>query len=197
MMRILSYTNKIKTHLMNWLRGLSVIRGQRVMVFVCLTMNADSTCAEIYRWQQKDGTHRFTDQPTHGAQKIQLPTPIIIQSDNLHSQFSEQNIKHARVSKYQSVQIESPTNDSIIRENSGNVPLNVAIVPDLVEQFNDQIVFILNHHEVARGQARRITLRNMDRGTHEIQVIIEDEQGNALIQSNMQKFHLLRYRLGQ
>jgi len=28
-------------------------------------------------------------------------------------------------------------------------------------------------------------------------VIIEDEQGNALIQSNMQKFHLLRYRLGQ
>ena len=130
--------------------------------------------------QQQDGTRKYTDQPTHEAQKIQLPTPIMVPSNHQYSPVSALRNNKKPSQRYQSVNIVAPANDVIIRKNSGNVLLKVVIVPDQVEYFNDQIVFIIDQREIARGQARSVTINNMDRGTHEIQVDIEDAHGNTL-----------------
>jgi len=170
---------KITASSVIWLRCLMVMQIM-LSVAVYLPVKPVVVGAEIYVHQQQDGTRTYTDQPTHGAQNIQLPTPIMMPSNHQHSPVSALKNDKKSSQRYQSVHIEVPANNVIIRENSGNVLLKVVIVPDQVEQFNDQIVFMIDQHEIARGQARSVTINNMDRGTHEIQVDIEDAHGNTL-----------------
>lgn len=187
---------KITASSVIWLRSLMVMQIM-LSAAIYLPITSGSAWAEIYVHQQQDGTRKYTDQPTHGAQKIQLPTPIMVPSNHQYSPVSALRNNKKPSQRYQSVHIVAPANDVIIRKNSGNVLLKVVIVPDQVEQFNDQIVFMIDQHEIARGQARSVTINNMDRGTHEIQVDIEDAHGNTLHSSKKQKFHLQRYRQGQ
>lgn len=188
--------NKFKASWVNWLRDITV-KHIAVSTVVILLSNAGSAWAEIYVHQQKDGTRKFTDQPSNEAQKIQLPVPIVVPSDDREMPASQVNQDQIATQKYQLLEIVKPLNDSIIRENTGNVQIKVAIEPDMIEQFNHQIVMYIDQHEVARGTARSINLSNMDRGTHEIQVAIEDTHGNTLLTSDKRSFHLQRYRVGQ
>lgn len=153
-------------------------------------------CTDIYRIQQQDGNIIFTDRPSPTAEPINLPSPRVIKNDSTEAIQSQTGHKKS-IFSYQSVMIESPINDMIIRENAGNVMVNVAIQPDVIEQYNHQIVVYLDHREVARGYARSITLKNVDRGTHELEVRIEDSQGNTHLTSSRQLFHLQRYHQNQ
>lgn len=180
---------KITASSVIWLRCLMVMQIM-LSVAVYLPVKPVVAGAEIYVHQQHDGMRKYTDQPTHGAQNIQLPSPIMMPSNHQHSPVSALKYDKKSSQRYQSVHKEVPANDVIIRENSGKVLLKVVIVPD-------QIVFMIDQHEIARGQARSVTINNMDRGTHEIQVDIEDAHGNTLHSSKKQRFHLQRYRQGQ
>ena len=164
------------------------------MGFMCLP--SVGLCADIYKIVQQDGKIIFTDQPDRTAERINLPSPMVIKNDSTAAVQSQASSKKSAFS-YQSVKIENPINDTIIRENAGNVQVNVAIQPDAIEQYNHQIVVYLDQREVARGYARSITLKNVDRGTHELEVRIEDSQGNTHVSSDRLLFHLHRYHQNQ
>jgi YbbR domain-containing protein len=153
-------------------------------------------CTDIYKIQQQNGNIIFTDQPGPTAERIKLPSPMVMMNDSTEAVQSQTSSKKSAFS-YQSVTIESPINDAIIRENAGNVKVNVSIEPDVIEQYNHQIVVYLDQREVERGYARSITLKNVDRGTHELEVRIEDSQGNTHLISTRRLFHLQRYHQNQ
>ena len=162
--------------------------------FMCLP--SAGLCTDIYKIQQQNGNIIFTDQSAPTAERIKLPSPIVMKNDSTESVQSQDSSKKSAFS-YQSVTIESPINDTIIRENAGNVEVNVSIQPDVIEQYNHQIVVYLDQREVERGYARSITLKNVDRGTHELEVRIEDSQGNTHLSSKRRLFHLQRYHQNQ
>lgn len=162
--------------------------------FMCLP--SAGLCTDIYKIQQQNGNIIFTDQPGPTAERIKLPSPMVMKNDSTEAVQSQASSKKSAFS-YQSVTIESPINDTIIRENAGNVEVNVSIQPDVIEQYNHQIVVYLDQREVERGYARSITLKNVDRGTHELEVRIEDSQGNTHLSSKRRLFHLQRYHQNQ
>jgi hypothetical protein len=87
------------------------------------------------------------------------------------------------------VAIISPAHDEMVHNNLGSVVVNLA-VRELEE--DEEIVLLLDDEEVARDHALPsfIVLNDLNRGTHQLQVLIVDGDGEVVAESAMSTFHV-------
>jgi len=93
---------------------------------------------------------------------------------------------------YTQARIVAATDDAAVRGNAGNLTVRVQVSPPLQKGHRLQLLL----DDVVQGaatSASSIELRNLDRGTHSLQVQVVDSSGSVLFAGARSTFHLLRH----
>lgn len=155
---------------------------------------SDLALAKVYQWVDKHGITHFSDKPKSGAKEVTVPD---IQTFSTQKPASPTTVplnkeqKKLQVTQYQSLNIVTPQNEQVVHSNSGIVPVEVAIEPELDE--NDSIELILDGKISAIITAKdklKGTLQNVYRGEHYLTAQITSKNKKALLKSEPIKFHV-------
>jgi len=157
--------------------------------------------AEIYRSIDDNGNVIFTDRSGQGKdeQVIVLPKSITIKS-SIGGSGGERVEGSGRINKekgpvkpYTQFSIISPKNDKPIRDNTGNVKLNLSISPSLQTKLGHRVQIELDGElQKERWGLNSVLMTNLDRGTHSLRAYIIDKSGKKLKASQTVTFHLQR-----
>lgn len=93
---------------------------------------------------------------------------------------------------YQSVHIVAPESGTTIHNNNGRVSVTIAISPPLRVAAGDHLTLMLDDKAVASGQKLKFKLKNIDRGSHMLQVQVNAADGTLLATSPQVTFHMWR-----
>jgi len=145
--------------------------------------------AEIYRWvDEQTGAVVYSDQPGKNAK------PVKIRGS---SHYDSRAVAQSQVPKeqntpplYSSLTIITPTNDSTVRDNTGNVPVSLGLSPTL--QKGHSVVLTFDGADIPLPSTRFI-IKDVERGTHKLIAKVMDKDGKVLISSKVSQFHMKRH----
>ena len=176
----------------------------RWLGIICVSILALSTAyatedtkKKVYKIIGADGTVTYSDKPSKGAEEVEVPlgstyTPAA--RPPYTTPTPRETTKKPKETTYSALTIESPANDATIRDNTGNVSINIVFSPALAK--DHQIQFLIDGNLASSGSSTSTTLSNLDRGTHELTVRIVDGAGEVLV-SQSSIFHLKRHFVRQ
>lgn len=150
--------------------------------------------SEVYREVDESGVPSFSDQNTPGARKIQVKEPSTFDSEAFAPPEYEYKSKAQgpREAKYEA-KIVSPVNDSAIRDNAGNLTINVSIEPALAPGHGAALLMDGVIVQQLIGAGGLVSLSNVDRGTHALSVKITNAKGRVIESSPVVSVTLLRH----
>lgn len=154
-----------------------------------ITMNAT---AEVYKRINPDGSVEFTGVPSSGEDEpIKLAPMSTFKATPTAPTRSSGSRPTASRNKYTSLKITSPANDTTIRDNAGNLSINVSVSPSL--SAGHKLVLLMDGSSKAEGQSGQFKLTNIDRGSHTLQARVIDAANKLLISSQTITIHLQRF----
>jgi hypothetical protein len=165
-----------------------------IIAFFALSLALNASAA-VYKWVQPDGSVIYSDRapqentaPTElpSLQQIKMPPPPPQNTDTT----SANSASGAQATQYSKLEIVSPANNSAFRNNAGQVTVKLDLQPAL--QGDDAISLTLDGREVGQTRATSLTLKNVNRGTHNLGAAIKDSQGATLISASPVTFTLQR-----
>ena len=151
--------------------------------------------ADIYKSTNAAGEVIFSDQPSPGAEQLQLPelptyAPPPLRTGTRTTGAGQKPVPR---SLYESMVFTTPDDDATVRNNLGAVNASVSVQPALKTRLGHRIQYYLD--DVPQGTpvtTTSIGFTNLDRGSHRLSASVVDAQGNALISSGAVTFHLHR-----
>lgn len=163
---------------------------------LCLATCLALACAaaqaqQVYKIVKPDGSVEFTDAPPPDtpAEQIEVQplntTPPLVPPDSASSQSAP-----AEHPGYSEFRITRPGDGESIRDNAGNVNIDLELKPKLLA--GDTIDLYLDGQSVGGGRSTAITLSDMDRGTHSLQAVVKSPAGQVMARSNSVTFTLQR-----
>ena len=147
--------------------------------------------AEIYRGVDEEGNVFYSDKEQTNTELIPTPTPNAVSMPKLEAKkpVAEKTQKRA----YKLFSISSPVSNASIRDNLGNLSINLAIEPALDKTNHHKIVIYLDGKVATSATtALPIQLSNITRGKHILQAKVIDENGMQIISSNSVTIHMKR-----
>jgi len=100
------------------------------------------------------------------------------------------SIQAAGAQPYDSLRIVSPQPDATVRDNKGSVRVVVHLSPTLQADRGHRLMLSLDGRPTAQMVGIEYLLKNVNRGTHTVQVQVTDSKGATKIRSNPVVFHL-------
>ena len=148
--------------------------------------------SEVYKHTNPDGSVTFSDVPTKkDAKPIKLPPTSTYSPPPPSRTESSTRPKPAEtVVSYESVSITSPSNDTAVRNNAGNLTISFSVNPSLNP--GHSYVLLMDGKNVGEGTAGSVQLTNLDRGSHTFTVQVVDANKEMIIQSSAVVVHLQR-----
>jgi len=157
-----------------------------------LVLSAFSIHAEIYRGVDEDGNVFFTDTEQENSELIPTPTPNTVTMPKLEAKKPEL-VEDKKESVYKTFSIISPTHDATIKENSGNITVNLLIKPKLNVDEGDAIRISIDNQVVAkRTTSLSIPIPNVDRGSHNLKAELINRSGKTIMSQSV-LFHMKRF----
>ena len=155
------------------------------------TIQADS---KIYKWVDKDGKTHFSDTAIPGTEQISADNKNLMSADALKpnkTTKADLNLTPTQEVIEYKAEITSPQNDILIRSNEGALEIHVQIAPE--KESTQKLQLILDGKALGEAQlSPTIRALNIDRGTHQVQVHLLDEQGTMLAKTQIVTVHLQR-----
>jgi hypothetical protein len=163
----------------------------RLAILLLLTaLLPAANAADVYRSVDKNGNVVFSDKPSEGAKKIEIPDAQTLKAPSASLSKGKPPPEQPGP-RYSQVAITQPGNDQALRQNNGDITIHIAVSPSL--KSGDVISLDMDGKEVASGTTTTIALKNVDRGTHTLQARVMSEGGQTWVSSDPVTFHLLRY----
>lgn len=164
-----------------------------LLLFTLLTFVQVQVTAQekkIYVSRDANGVVTFSDTPTPGAEEVSFTTrPNLM--DATEVRFPVQ--KPAAPEPYK-VEILQPENHGTIRDNTGSVYISGKIIPRF--QRGLRVRLLLNGNPQGEPQSSTIfVLRDIDRGEHNLQLELFDQNGKLIATSPLTTFYLHRASL--
>jgi hypothetical protein len=157
---------------------------QRIALFLMVS----AVChADIYKWVDKDGTAHFGESARAGAERVQLQ-PLQVYSAPAQVTFDKQEHVKSEPAVTYNLSIASPTGESHLWNNKGEVAVVLSLTPDL--QAGQKIRLLINDHIVSELNALTTQLSGLDRGVHKLQAQLLDAQSRTLANSQVITFYL-------
>jgi hypothetical protein len=164
------------------------------ILLLSLVFLAGQVVAEVYRSVDEDGNITYSDKPSEGAETIKKQDVQTIDTPNI-PQFKYTPPRDQAAEKpaiYNSIAITSPGNDTSVRENAGNLTVNVSLKPNLKTAYGHSLSLTMDGKEVGAGRSRTFSLTNLDRGTHTLVARVKGSNGQVIIASDPVTFTVLR-----
>lgn len=93
---------------------------------------------------------------------------------------------------YETAVILAPEADATVHDNQGNLTVTVALTPAIRRDAGDYLLLLMDGAEVARGIDARFELKNIDRGTHRLQLEVRSADGALILASAPVSFQMWR-----
>ena len=170
----------------------------RFAIVVALSLIASSASAQIYKTVDANGNVVYTDIAPIERSGQPPPQEVNVQPINSYeppaaSQTSAPSYSGPSTtpSYYAQLEVISPTEDETIRDNAGNVQIEVAISPPL--RSDHRLLLVLDGTPTDVEAVNGVfEISNVDRGTHTVGARAVDRLGNVLIESAPATFNLMR-----
>jgi len=170
-----------------------MLTAMRYLLCTLLLILVPAVHAEtVYRSVDENGNTVFSDKPSKGAETMEIPDAQTVKSPSA-GKFHYQPPARKPPPEYSSVAITSPDDDAAVRQNDGNITVQVAVRPDL--QGQDQLQLLMDGKIVGSGSNTSFSLQNLNRGTHTLQAVVIGSSGKTLASSATVTFHLLRHSI--
>lgn len=150
--------------------------------------------ADVYRSVDEHGNVIFTDKASPGSKKVQVPPATTVRPFTVPT--AEQKPEEQKPVSYAGVSITQPVDGQALRSNAGDVSITVAVDPYLDVTHGHAIAVVLDGvRQDQTWTSTSLTLPNLDRGTHTLQVLLVDSEGRILERSEPVTFHLKRHSI--
>jgi hypothetical protein len=147
----------------------------------------------VYKRVNPDGSVEYSDRPLEDAEVIKVPkgSTFTMPAASPARRTPPRPPSADDVEGYESLEITSPKNDEAIRSNDGRVTALAKSDPTLLE--GHRYRWSIDGTILPRKLKDPILLmKEVDRGTHSLEVAIIDGEGKVVISSQKITFHLLR-----
>ena len=166
-------------------------------IFIALLValaNSSAWAEEVYREVNDEGVPTFSDQAMPGAEPITLRKPSIF-TDTTYQQSqlkrrSDDSLTPMKIDY--SLLVTNPLDDSVVRDNAGNLNLTISISPSVQSGHSAELLMDGTKIRDVQGNGI-IALTNVDRGTHAFNIRIIDKEGNVVTDGPSNKISILRY----
>lgn len=180
-----------------------------------LSVTGIAQAQSVFKWTDSEGVVHFSDKPATGSKSEKLeikPTRAISSNakstreeglengDNtLNSSFKEKRLTPKKNStqadtRYSSLSILTPKNETSTRANNGEVQLRCNASPRLDSDNNHQFRFFLDGQALAQtSTACSVNFRQVERGSHSVYVEIINNEAQTLIRSKTHNFQVQRF----
>jgi len=149
---------------------------------------------KIYRWVDEEGKVHFSDTAIPGTVEVQLKQNNLFTANTTNTpeaqiSFADEDNHKATINYHAS--ITSPEDDQPLRSNDGTINIHVSIEPKKENEHSLQLY--LDGKKLGSPQlSPTFRALNINRGTHQVQVELLDENGKQLAQTQIITVHLLR-----
>jgi len=165
---------------------------------------ASSAHTAIYKTTDADGNVVFTDvPPKDDAKSIELsqgntyrpeaPTPA--NKAPVGADEADADAEDAPAAGYDKIAITSPVHDEALRENTGNISVNVSMDPALDTSSGHRVQVLVDGQVAGEAAGSTVSLQNIDRGTHSLVAQVIDANNSVLASSDAIVVHLQRYSI--
>jgi len=167
------------------------------ILFISLSLSL-SAASKVYKKVNPDGSVEYSDVPQdETAEPIKLkPLQSISLPPLVPAPVSQSTAATAKPFKYESIRILSPQDDEGIRSNNGDFTAKGELLPPLQPDLEHHLQWLLDGKEVPNANGLTLNLKNVDRGTHQLQLRVIDFDGKVAIETPVISFHILRVSLG-
>ncbi|GMQ76721.1 MAG: DUF4124 domain-containing protein [Gammaproteobacteria bacterium] len=165
---------------------------KKILLTLCLALASGAVQAQkVFRVVQPDGTVLFTDVPPPDRPATQIEVPPLNTTAPLAP--PAKSVPRSVASEqegYDEFRISRPGDGETIRDNGGNVNVDLSLKPRL--RAGHKIDLLLDGRSIGGGKATAITLTDMDRGAHSLQAVVKDAAGQVVARSKSITFTLQR-----
>ncbi len=163
------------------------------ILFISLSFSA-SAAAKVYKKVNPDGSVEYSDRPQDEADEpIKLkPVQTITLPPIPKTTASPPSAATTKPFKYETISITAPKDDEGIRSNNGDFVARGDLSPRLQSDQEHHIQWLLDGREVPGATGLTLSLKNLDRGTHQLQLRVVNFDGGVEIQTPTISFHILR-----
>jgi hypothetical protein len=164
----------------------------RAIVFTLLSVLCTAAlAATVYKWVDENGVTHYSDQPHENAQKVTLAQPQTYKAPKPPPEQASTAAAPKAPPPYSSCAIAQPANEDTF-PNANSVDVAVATNPGV--RPGDEVVLLLDGSRVANfpPSGGATTISPIERGSHTLQAIIRDGDGQVVCQSANITFTVLQ-----
>ncbi|MBL4908499.1 MAG: DUF4124 domain-containing protein [Alteromonadaceae bacterium] len=159
------------------------------LLLISLSFQLLAASAKIYVWRNEQGVLVFSDTARPGAEEIKVNPQNIMISSSINT--SMLDITPQKIPDIYDVEISQPKNKATIWDNTGSVYISGLVKPLFKSGLNIQLY--LDGKKYQKPQSRAIyILRNIDRGEHNIKLILLNNKGKKIASSKKIIFYMHR-----
>ena len=177
--------------------------GIRLALIIGLAAASCVAQAEIYKTVDANGNVVFTDIAPVDRSGVAAPQEVTVEPMNTYEPATAPAPRKTpipttrrRRAITRSSTWSRPAPDASVRDNAGNVEVQVALTPVLRASHRLLLVFDGEDTEI-EAVSGAFELTNVDRGTHTVGAKVVDRRGNVLIESASSTFNLMRFATPQ
>lgn len=172
---------------------------KRSILILALTLTSitalDSQAEKtVFKSKDASGNTVYSDHASETAEEITVDAPQTFKAQPTSGLFTPSKVQQEpeKSLAYSLLRIVSPEDDTAVRNNAGNITVRFEVAPPIQANHTLQLMIdgTLKAEQKSTGP---ISISNVDRGTHQIQArIVEDESGDVLQSSNTVSTTILR-----
>ena len=149
-----------------------------------LTLNSScSANAALYKGLDSEGNVVYSDKPFDDAEKFTPPPISVMDARKVDSEKEAATEEKPAEFKYISFDIISPANKQTIRDDP-DVTVSLNLKPGLNTQENHNIWMLVDGKPVVKNtQSLTIQLGRLDRGAHQLQAQIRNNEGAVIVRT--------------
>ena len=166
-----------------------------ILLTLSIAIPVNASSAKIYVWRNENGELVYSDTPKPGAEEVAIkPGNVIKSSTSVETQVLD--IKTKKISEEYQVIINNPKNNSTIRDNTGSVYISGSIKPIFKRGLKIQLFLDGSPYQQPQTHSQ-FSLKNIDRGEHQIKMKVLNENGKVIALSKTLTFYMHRISINQ
>ena len=161
--------------------------------FTLLCLLASAAYADVYRSVNEAGEIVFTDVPTEGSVRVELP-PLSTVKPPEQSRASRPARPPGAEEKgpaYLRFEVATPEHDASVWDNQGNIKLGVLLEPALQTRNGHKIQYYLDGQPYGIAEQSLVNhFKGLDRGTHTLGAAVVNAEGETVLSADPVTVHL-------
>jgi hypothetical protein len=159
------------------------------LILLSALLASAAVAAPAWTWVDANGTVHFSDRPVPGARQVELAGAQGFSSQTPATRGSTDGAPTARAGQYQSIEVVRPAEQETLWNIGASLPVEVRFQPGLQPGHRYDLVFDGQRRNL-NTVAPSLTLPDVFRGTHTLQVVIIDSAGTELQRSAARTFYV-------